>query len=210
MAGSAAAQPAPSSLSTNPARVAPAQREISLVSFSRAGAGPFNISQGGKNFPVEIRPGNIARASIPFSEDPSLAVSSASGPPADGRARLPENSRDNLLAITDEPGGGFRVEAFENSQLSHPPGQARLFNLTPHEVAFTAGGKIVRVNPMQAELLPEIPAAGLPWKVALQADGRWQILADSSLSPVPPSSRRLIFVCADPGSGKYEILQKDQ
>ncbi|MEI6033891.1 MAG: hypothetical protein WCS65_06370 [Verrucomicrobiae bacterium] len=153
-----------------------------------------------------IPPGEIVRLRAPLSRSATLRFAKGD---VIGAAAFGSASRQHLVVLvpgTDAP-GPMSVLAFENSVLSHPQGGARVFNLTPYQLAYSMGKEIGYINPREAVVLA-FPPGQSTVKLAVKAPAGWKIISEARPAKPEDGKRNAIFVYKVPGKDEFGILEK--
>ena len=153
-----------------------------------------------------LHPGESVRVRAPLAAGATLRFAKGT---ALGQATFSSASRQHLVIIvpgTDAP-ESMSVLAFENSVLSHPPGGARLFNLTPYPLAYALGKETGYVTPRQAGIL-DFPPGESTVRLAVKTPAGWKMVTEAR--PVKPEAgkRNAIFVYKLPGKDEFGLLEK--
>ncbi len=209
--GIAAANGTSSKPSATPAPT-PQDQTVNLIALE--GAVPANseiemLWDGqGATSKAKVVPGKLTAVKAPAAGGMTLRLSN--GTPV-GSAHFSNSSRQHLLVLSpgEDSLGAATVSSFENSLQSHPAGAVRVFNLTPYQLAYSAGNKIAYVNPKE-EAVIEFPSGENSLKLAVKANDGWKLVMDTK--PVKPQSneRNLLFVSKSLGKDEFNIQEVSQ
>ena len=153
-----------------------------------------------------LHPDETVRVRAPLSAGATLRFAKGA---ALGQAAFGSASRQHLVIIvpgTDalEP---MSVLAFENSVLSHPMGEARLFNLTPYPLAYALGKETDYITPRQAGMLP-FASVESTVRLAVKTPAGWKMVSEVRPAKPDAGKRNAIFIYKLPGKDEFGLLEK--
>ena len=201
--GDGASPPVPSALR---------ECELGVLALGPGWAGQtvqLEVEGRGARLRAPLEPGGVVPLKIPVEGDATLAF--YSGEVSLGRGAIGSQTTRALLALAPpaQPGDPATSKLFESSDQSHPPGSLRIFNLTPYQMAYTTGGPPVYVSPQSSAIVEKAggQSGEIGLKLALEVEGRWKLVDQSSHRAPAQNEKAGIFVFPA-GDSNFEVVQK--
>ena len=185
-----------------------------FLSLERTAPPPSLINTAGKGTQVActITSQGLSPATICYAQDNRLSFVSRDERKPLAVALVPPNGSAFILvffrALTVSDEFPWRVLVIEDRAKNLPDGGALVGNLYSQDIRFTIGSEKIQLHPAGSYGVVR-PAQRDPFNMAsvvieyLQKD-EWRTASESMLRFVP-GNRYLIFVCADPASGRPKI-----